>query len=431
MSSILNRQRFLWPARAPLSRHSSRMAAPVSRAARGLRFTDWQFMFVFGLACMFAISTPLFGFSAHHTFLNHFALVLMGPVMALHLLGLAFNRVKVPWAAQAQVFWPLLLLGLFAVVGSSFAKWMYQVNETYLAFGTYLLLLPLYASLAADERLLRSWARVLLATWAIVSMAALIGEAARYGSRDTLHEIEYLVAVGFFGLYYVLPSRILKLIALAMMVSAVAMNQKLTGFLVTALALLHIVLTAGWRGIERPWRGAYIVAAAIVVAALVAVLTMLYFEFRAYLPSGNVNVRLAQYEQAWSAFLASPAWGYAYLRGSGELFRQGHLLYNIPTHSDIVDLLKHGGLIALTLFLLGYWQIVRLLHRAVKAVTDDRLLSAYFMTARFFAVTAFLTFSVNPLLLKGPFLVVIWGNLGLATGLALHVRRRAKGATGA
>jgi len=40
-------------------------------------------------------------------------------------------------------------------------------------------------------------------------------------------------------------------------------------------------------------------------------------------------------------------------------------------------------------------------------------------------VAALVTFTFNPLLLKGPFLVVIWANLGLAAGMALGVRRRA------
>lgn len=427
MSSVLGRNWFGWRGRAPLTRHSARLTAPVDRPSTGLRFSDGLFVSVFGLAVLLAISTPVFGFPAHLTALNHFTLILLAPVIVLHLLGMLLNHVAVPWGRQFSVFWPLLLLALFALVGSAFAKWMFQVNETYLAFGTYLLLLPLYASLVADSRQLRSWAGVLLALYVLASLTALVGEAARFGSRDTLHEIEYLVAVGFFALYYVSRSWFIKLAALAMMLAAVLLNQKLTGFLVTAMALLHVVVTAGWRGTARNWRGAYFMGALAFVVAVSAGLTLAYFEFRQYLPSGNAHVRLAQYEQAWIAFLASPIWGHAYLEGSGELFRQGNRAFNIPTHSDVLDVLKHGGLIALSLFLLGYWKIFHLIHRAVVATTGDRLLNAYFLTARFFAVTAFLTFSVNPLLLKGPFLMVIWGSLGLAAGLALHVVRRPQG----
>ena len=90
----------------------------------------------------------------------------------------------------------------------------------------------------------------------------------------------------------------------------------------------------------------------------------------------------------------------------------------------MLDILKHGGAIGLLLFTLGYWKIFALLNRAIAATRSDRLLNGYFVGVRFFQVSALVTFAINPLLLKGPFLIVIWGNLGLATGLALTVMRR-------
>jgi hypothetical protein len=45
------------------------------------------------------------------------------------------------------------------------------------------------------------------------------------------------------------------------------------------------------------------------------------------------------------------------------------------------------------------------------------------VAVRFFQITALVNFSLNPLLLKGPFLIVIWGNLGLAVGMALAATR--------
>lgn len=424
MNSVLKLSGMFRRQRPPFRGPQGRLAQPEARVDTGLNFSDFLFVLVLGFATMLAISRPLFGFSAHHTFLNHAPLVLLAPVVALHLLGLQINRVEVPWSRYAAVYWPLLLLSLFALAGSSVAKWDLGVSETYLAFGAYLLLLPLYASFCADPRHVRAWAKAIIGVWIIGSVAAVIGEAGRYGSRDTLHEIEYLVAVGFFGMYYVSRSLLLKILALVLMIGAVVLNQKLTGFLVTALALLHIAITGGWRSVSTQWRLAYVIAALLLTALFVAGLTALYFEFRQYLPSGNAHVRLAQYEQAWAAFLASPLWGNAYLDGSGEWFREGARAFNIPTHSDVLDVLKHGGLIGLTLFLIGYLFIFRLVQRAVSITRGDHLLQSYFLTARFFLVTAFLTFSVNPLLLKGPFLVVIWAHLGLAVGLAVAVLTR-------
>ncbi|MDP3615745.1 MAG: hypothetical protein Q8R98_28225, partial [Rubrivivax sp.] len=88
---------------------------------------------------------------------------------------------------------------------------------------------------------------------------------------------------------------------------------------------------------------------------------------------------------------------------------------------DVLDMLKHGGLIGFGLFCWGYWKIFALINRAVSATRGDALLNAYFVGVRFFQLAALFNFSVNPLLLKGPFLIVIWGNLGLAVGMALAV----------
>jgi O-antigen ligase len=424
MSSMVDAARGVFRPRPPLRHAHARLAAPLERKLEGLRFSDWLFVFVLGVATMLAISKPLFGFSAHHTILSHWPLAMFAPVFAFHFAGLQYHRVQVPWAQQFKTFWPLLALALFALAGSAYAKWMLDIGETYLAFGAYLLLLPLFASLCADPLRARAWVRALIGVWIVGSLAALVGEAASAGALDTLHEIEYLVAVGFFAMYYVCRSWVLKLLAIAMMVAAVVLNQKLTGFIVTALAVLHIVLLGGQRALPKNWRGAYVVGAAAVTAALVATLTVLYFEFREFLPSGNPHVRLAQYEQAWLAFKASPIWGNAYMEASGEMFREGFRLLYIPTHSDILDILKHGGLIALLLFLAGYALIFLAIQRAVAMTRDDHLLQAYFLTARFFQGTALLTFSFNPLLLKGPFLFVIWGHLAMAVGLAIIVARQ-------
>ena len=158
-------------------------------------------------------------------------------------------------------------------------------------------------------------------------------------------------------------------------------------------------------------------------------LALLYFEYRQFLPSGNVDVRLKQYEAAMRQFIDSPIWGSAYTAGSGEAYRESFRVLNIPTHSDVLDVLKHGGLIGFALFCWGYWKIFALINRAVSATSSAKdgasLLNAYFVGVRFFAFTALVTFSLNPLLLKGPFLIVIWGNLGLAVGMALTATRAA------
>jgi O-antigen ligase len=210
-----------------------------------------------------------------------------------------------------------------------------------------------------------------------------------------------------------------------MLLAAAVLNQKLTGYIIAAMALLHIVVVAGWRRLLPKWRWPYVMGAAVFTLAVAAVLTLLYFEFRQYLPRGNVDVRMKQYEAAMRQFFESPIWGGAYTAGSGEAYRESFRVLNIPTHSDVLDILKHGGLIGFALFAWGYFKIFALVNRAVTATKGDALLNAYFVAVRFFQITALVNFSLNPLLLKGPFLIVIWGNLGLAVGMALAATRGA------
>lgn len=414
-------------ARPPRQAPASRLSLPLARAAEGLLATEWLLLGVLALATMISTSAPLFGLPLHHTILNHFALSLLGPLLLVHLMGLVLNRRQPPYAEVFGACLPLLLLAIYALVGSAVAKWELKERETFLTFGVYTALLPLYAaSVPTLLQRLRYWVLGIITIWVFFSFASLVGETARISTRGTLHEIEYLVVSGFFVLYYSARSKAIKLLALVLLLAAAVLNQKLTGYIIAAMAVIHIVVAAGWRRLLPQWRAAYGVGAVVFTAALVAALVLLYFEFRHLLPSGNVDVRMKQYEAAMRQFLESPIWGSAYTAGSGEAYREYVRVLNIPTHSDVIDILKHGGLIGFALFCWGYWKVFALINRAVSATRDDSLLNAYFVGARFFAVTALVTFSLNPLLLKGPFLIVIWGNLGLAVGMALTVARSAQ-----
>jgi hypothetical protein len=395
--------------------------------AAGLRFTEWLFLAVFGLAYLFAISTPVFSIKLYLTSIGHFPLILLGPILILQVVGLILNRSMLKGEEIIATTWPLVILALFALVGSALAKWEYSINDTYLTFGIYLLLLPLYVAMVPGVYIrARRWALSIAGIWIVFSLAAFIGELAHFGGSEALHEIEYLVICGFFIMYKISRSIAIKVLALICLVAATALNQKLTGYLVALLAMFYLLFGTGWGLLPRKWRGLYGIVAGVCSLLLITALTLLYFEYRTFLPSGNVDVRLAQYEAALRQFLQSPLWGSGFTDSSGEAYAESFRKLYIPTHSDILDMLKHGGLIALSLLLFGYWKIFDLMNKAIAATRDDRMLNAYFVAVRFFQLTALLTFSINPILLKSAFLIVIWGNLGLAAGIALVAVRQAE-----
>jgi hypothetical protein len=402
----------------------TRLTLTPGRPETGLRFSEALLIFVVSVATLITSSNPIFGVPLHHSFLNHFALLILAPVFVLHFFGQILNRSLPPVSPIFLACWPILALAVYALTGSAIAKWDYGIDDTYLALGIYLMLLPLYAiCMPVQVERVRPWAIGLLLIWVVCSLATLVGESAR-ALEGSLHEIEYLVATGFFALFYVSRSFFVKLFAAVCMVAAFVLNAKLTGYIILSMALLHFLVTWGWRRLPANFRGLYGGASLFFVVTVGAVLTMLYFEFRAYLPSGNPEVRMAQYQTAWLQFLDSPVWGNAFLKGSGEILNASFGRFYIPTHSDLLDILKHGGTIGFVLFMWGYWKVFSLVHAAVKVTKDSHVINAYFTSLRFFIVTAMVTFAINPLLLKGPFAHVIWANLGFGVGLALTVLRQ-------
>ncbi len=391
----------------------------------GLNFTEILILLAMAWAYMFTVSAPLFGFQLQVSILKHFPLIMLMPTLVLHFIGLRINRTSPDWSAVWRLCWPLVLMALFITVGSLVARFELNVPETFLTLGLYLLLFPVFACTPVGVDNADRWVKWLAALWIAAAFVALVGEVARYKDEGLLHEIEYLVVGAFFLIFYVARSAWLKCLALVLIVVSAGWNHKLTGYLLAAMALLYIAVDLGWRRSNPRWRGFYVALAAVLVVLAVAGLTVVFFEFRNLLPTGNPEVRLKQYESALRQFIASPIWGSAYLEGSGEVYLQNARALNIPTHSDVLDMLKHGGLISFGLFAWGYWRIFRLISHVIVATRDRHWLHAYFVGVRFFQVGALVTFSLNPILLKGPFLIVIWGTLGLACGLAVNLLARA------
>jgi O-antigen ligase len=397
----------------------------VSMRARrsGLRFTEWMLLLGIAWAYLFSISVPLFGIPLQITGLRHFPLIMLLPALALHLFALGILQGRQDLLGILKSIWPLMILAVWIAAASLVARNVLGIDDTFLTFGFYLLLLPLLALVPSRSGTERTWAKVILGLWLVVSCAALIGELARLPKTGALHELEYIVLSGFVAMWYLSKTWLGKALAVVLMIAAIGANYKLTGAILGGGILIYLAAMAVWRRTAPSWRPLVAIIVPLVALTIVSGLVVAYFEYRTFLPSGNPEVRLNQYIAAWEQFINSPVWGSAYLDGSGEDYREGYRLYNIPTHSDTLDLLKHGGLIGFSLFFAGYFLMFRTIVRAAVMTCGDRLMHAYFASVAVFQVGAFVTFSLNPLLLKAPYLLVIFGNLGLAVGLAVRMNR--------
>ena len=404
---------------------AARLQTDLASVPMGLRFTEWLLLGSLVVAYLFCISMPVFGVPLQVTSLRHFPLILLALAVTLNAFGMLLNSYPAYFSSIWSACWPLMLMAIYVTCGSLFGKYIYDTRDSFLTFGLYLFLFPAVAAVPALSGNPNRWVWATAFLWVTAALAALAGAAARLPATQSLHEIEYLMMSAFVLMWFLAKSKPVKLVALLLMFAAAGLNHKLTGYIVLILALLYIVFETGWRRVDVNWRGFYIITTFLTFSLVMVALTIGYFQFQSVLPTGSPEVRLNQYTEALKQFVASPIWGSAYTESSGEDFRESTRLYNIPTHSDVLDMLKHGGLIAFGLFAWGYWKIFSLYTKAIAATTDDRIMRAYFVSMRFFQISALVTFSLNPLLLKGPYLLAIWGNLGLASGLALMQLRHA------
>jgi O-antigen ligase len=246
-----------------------------------------------------------------------------------------------------------------------------------------------------------------------------VGSVFYFGKIAVLHNIEFLVQPFFLYFFFAQKEIAGKAIALFLIIVVAILSQKLTGYINGIAAMSYIGVAYVNRNASLKWRDAIRFFSIALLVTITGLTVLGFFYFKEYLPSGNVNVRLHQYGNVFSAFLDSPVWGQAYTSSSGEVYIEYTRSLNIPTHSDILDLLKQGGVIAFGLWLIGIISTIKLFVR--NAMKNTRR-SAFFHAMAFLTVSIVLACAVNPLFLTPTFAFIIWGSLALALGVATDTR---------
>jgi O-antigen ligase len=186
--------------------------------------------------------------------------------------------------------------------------------------------------------------------------------------------------------------------------------------------LVLFFLLPRWRRHEALRRLTLLHWSGLALLALAALAAFLIANRTPYLPSGSPQFRLLTYERAWHRFLASPLWGTLFTAPGAEKFRgfdTGVSNNILPTHSDVLDLLANGGVLAIALWLWGLARVMRLAWRALHrplAATDP--LTPYAHALACMSVAGVLTYAFNPILLQPDKALLLWANLGFLTGAA-------------
>lgn len=339
-------------------------------------------------------------------------------VVARRRAGRAMREVVSAW-------WPLMLLAVFIVSGSLYARFVGEIKETFLGMGLGMLFLPMVAIAVRSSDsaffLMKSLAAIYIAT--VISMYALL-----FSTPQRFHESIFLAAP--IGAYFLIERdwnwfRVFFGLAL---IAACVYSLKNTTFIMVLFNVAACLLLKARRRVDRGNRLAaslWIYCIAVCTCACGAALFLIWRQFRQVLPSGNVEYRIEMYGIAWRRFLASPIWGTGFAESAVNYFRLYKVevdTQNLPTHSDILDILAHGGTIAFGLWLMVAWRI------AVIEIASARVLIAaradqdvrpwqWLFVLGLIQVDAMITYAVNPPLVNPVQGFWIWGGAGLMWAL--------------
>lgn len=410
-----------------------RLAADVSLR---LRMSDYWLLAAFVLALFFV--TDPFGWRLEKQLLTkHMPLLLALLGVIFVVVGQALfppepGRRTAVRGGVLGAGWPLLLLGLWILGGSWYTRNYNDIHNTFLGMGLYMLFALLVARIVmiapSREHLVRGYlfAAIAASAFMVLRMATEIFEA-----KVSYHELEALTIP--LAVYFAMrPNRSPNWHALliAFFLLGGLVYRKNTAYLVMLATTLYLWLvhwryrfaeSPGFRRMAVVWTVAIVTAGAAVAS------------YRAYIsgdwfPSGNPQYRVKTYETAWNSFRNSPLWGDSFTASATEKFKAFDINVArgvLPSHSDVLDIAAHGGMLGVLLWLWSYARAGRLAWRHVLRHRrgDDLTAAAHALACM--SLTAIIVYMFNPIMLQPVKAFLLWGQFGLLLGLALHLREAA------
>jgi hypothetical protein len=323
--------------------------------------------------------------------------------------------------------WPLGLLALFIIAGAAYARVFEGVGSTLLSTGLYMVFVIVSAAMVlaskAPEKLIRAYFAILLSAGLVMSAMLVVS----FGVRQVYHNEIFLVIPLAVYCALALKNPWLRIGGMIFFLSMAVFSAKNTSYLIALLALLYLGYGFWLPRLLRTnplkrFSGYYLIFVILLVIGVFVLFLLAYRE--AYLPTGNPEYRVHAYTQAWNRFVDSPLWGTAFAERAVEKFT----LYEIasaggilPTHSDIMDLLAHGGLIAIGLWLYGLFLVARAGNRTLLTPTTyDHPWTPYAHTFAVLSLAGIIAYAFNPILTFPGSAYMLWTNLGFLLGLSLR-----------
>lgn len=414
-------------------------SAKLQSIPSSLMMSDYWFLAGLILA-LFYVADPFFwrldkiGLTKHIPLIISFCGVLLANVGSQ-----VFHAGKSPHKHSWQILsagLPLILLGIWIVIGSLYTRKFNDINNTFITVGLYMLFTFLAARVVMISPARVNIVRAYLLATATFGVFMVMRMATNYdGMNVNYHELEALIIP--LAVYFALrPSglennkkRYSQILFTLFFLGAGIVFRKNTGFLVLVLTMLYIWI-AEWRFRFRENIGFRVWTMLWLLVMLIgAVVAAGYFaQKQELLPSGNPEYRMLTYDIAWNKFTSSPVWGTSFSGQATEKFTAYTISSakgNLATHSDILDLAAQGGIIAICLWLWGYLRVARLsLRHALKGLRprDDIRAAAHCLACM--SLASIVVYAFNPILLQPAKSFLMWSQFGMLLGIALHLRNQ-------
>lgn len=326
----------------------------------GLVMTDYWFLFGMWLVVFWAID-PLGWKIDFIPIIKHFPVFVIAPAFVLA----AFGRRLFPWENSSvygkemilNISFLVVAFSVFVTTGSLIARFLNNIENSFLTMGLFILMVPLTAWFIRGSVNPDSLIKKLVLIYIFWALVSVVLQAVNFGEREVFHAREHLVISALIFFYLIAEGKIGKFIALVLLVFSAIIARKNSAYL-TVLLLLSFVFFV-W-AIQRSLqirdsmlRSMFWVKIILLGMCGMAGVAFAYFNRGATSPTGNPEYRLHTYELAWNKFMASPLWGTAFTGAATEKFEKFSVAVStqvLPTHSDPLDILAHGGLIGFVLW---------------------------------------------------------------------------------
>ena len=380
---------------------------------------------------------PFYGGALVNTpFAKGTVLVLCVGTLCLHLLGRAVTapaRLGVAIRDMGTRWWPLLVLSAFILAGSFYAIFAESVKESFLGMGLGMLFLPLMGLAVASSQNPMRLVKWLAAVHVLIFLTMF---GFMVATEQVYHERMFLAVP--LGAYFLTAQngRLWKWpfgLALILVCALSFKNTTLLMILATLVACGLLWIASVVKRYQRLTALLLLYVGILTSIAVAAGLVYAWLQYKSELPSGNTVYRLEMYGIAWQRFLDSPVWGTLFAEATVNyftVFRVAQGTQNLPTHSDILDIMAHGGMIGLLLWGMVVWRMMSILWLTVRRLTEANLERdlrpwRWLFVLGLVQVTAVITYAVNPPLINPVIGFWVWGGMGVMWALHRHLETAA------